>query len=53
MHTGFWWGDQRKGNNVGRTRRNGRTILKRILKQWDGDIDWIDLLEIRRGGRVL
>jgi hypothetical protein len=32
---------------------NGRIILKWILRGWMGDIDWIDLPQIKTGGGLL
>jgi hypothetical protein len=32
---------------------DGRIILKRICKQWDGGVDWIDMAQVRTGvGRL-
>jgi hypothetical protein len=35
-HTGFWWGDPREGDHLRDPGADGRIILKRIFKQWDG-----------------
>ena len=32
---------------------NGRIILRRIFKKWDGDMDWIDLAQDRDRWRGL
>jgi hypothetical protein len=47
MHTGFWWGDLREGDQLGDSGVDGRIILKWILKKWDGGMDWIELAQDR------
>jgi hypothetical protein len=47
VKTGFWWGDLRKGDHLGDPGIDGRLILKRIFKKWDGSIDWIELSQDR------
>ena len=32
---------------------DGRLILKWILKKWDGNMDWIDLVQDRDGWRAV
>jgi hypothetical protein len=34
VHTGFWWGNLREGNNLEDLGVDGRTILKWIFKKW-------------------
>jgi hypothetical protein len=46
VNTGFWWGNLRKGNPLEDLRVAGR-ILKLIIKNWDGVMDWIDLVQER------
>jgi len=36
VHTGFWWGDLREGNNLKDLVVDGSIIFKRIFKKWDG-----------------
>jgi hypothetical protein len=53
VRTGFWWGDLREGDHLGDQGIDGR-ILKWIFKKWDGDMDWIELVQGRdRSGAVL
>jgi hypothetical protein len=46
LHTGFWWGNLRKGDHLEDPGVDRRIILKWIFKKWDGGIPWIDLLRI-------
>ena len=52
MHTGFWWGNLRKNDNLEDLGINWRIILKRI-KKWEGGIDWIDMAQDRDWLRTL
>ena len=41
----FWFGDLREGDHLKYFGVDGRIILKRIFRKWDGDggMHWIDL----------
>jgi hypothetical protein len=52
VHTGFWWGDLRKGDHLGNPGVDGRIILKWI-KKWDGTLTGLSYLRIGTGGGLL
>jgi hypothetical protein len=38
VHTGFWWGNLKEGDQLGDTGVDGKVILKWIFKKSDGDM---------------
>ena len=42
VYTGFWWGNLRERYKLQDPDLQGRIILKRIRKKWNGDMDWTD-----------
>ena len=53
MHAGFWWGDLREIDHLEDVGINGTIVLNLIFKNWDGDMDWIDLARERDRWRAL
>ena len=51
--TGFRWGDLSEGDHLQDLGINGRIILKRISKNWDGGMNWIDLTQDRDRWRAV
>jgi hypothetical protein len=48
VHTGFWWGELRKGDHLEDPGVDRRIILKWIFKKWDGGA-WTGLIWLRIG----
>jgi hypothetical protein len=53
VHTGFWWGNLREGDDLGDSSVDGRIILERIFKKWGWGMDWIELAQNRDRWRAL
>jgi hypothetical protein len=51
--TGFWWGNLRERDHWGDPDVDGRIILRRIFRKWDGGMDWIGLAKNRDRWRAL
>ena len=47
MYTGFGWGNLRERDHLEDPIIDGRIILRWIIKQWDGGVDWIKLAQDR------
>ena len=47
MHTGLWWENLTERNHLADLGLDGRVILKWIFKNWNGSMDWIDLVQDR------
>jgi len=47
MYTGFRWGNLREREHLQDPEVDGRIILRWIFRNWDGDMDWIDLAQDR------
>jgi hypothetical protein len=53
MHTGFWWGNLRKGHHSEDPDVDMRIILKWIFEKRDGGMDRINLAQERDRWRLL
>ena len=53
MCTGFWWGNLRERNYLKDPEVDGRIILKRIFRLWEGVMDWIDVAQDRDRWRAV
>jgi hypothetical protein len=53
VHTGFWYGDLRVGYQLGDPGVDGRMILRRIFKKWDGAWTGLSWLRIGTGGGLM
>jgi hypothetical protein len=46
VHTGIWWGDVKESGHFENLGLDGRIILKRVFKKWDGGrMEWIYLAQ--------
>ena len=53
MYTGIWWRNLRENEHLENNGVDGRIILRRIFRKWDGGADWIVLAEDRDRWRAL
>jgi hypothetical protein len=48
VRTGFWWGNLRERDHLEESGIDGRIIVRKIYRKWDGGgMDWIDLAQKR------
>jgi hypothetical protein len=47
VHTGIWWGNVREIDHLEDPGLDGRTILRRIFRKWDGGMELIHLAQDR------
>jgi hypothetical protein len=45
--TGFWWGNLRERDHWGDSGGDGRIILRRLFRKWDGGMEWIEVAQVR------
>ena len=48
MYTGFWWGNQKERDHLDNPGTDGRIILRRIFRKWNGEA-WTGLILLRIG----
>jgi hypothetical protein len=53
VHTRFWWGYLRERAHLEDPGVDGRVILRRIFRKWNGGMDWIDLVRYRDRWRAV
>ena len=46
-YKGFWWGNLKEREHLEDSGLNRRIILSWIFKQWDGGMDWMELVQDR------
>jgi hypothetical protein len=47
MITGFWWGNLREKDHLVVPGVDERIILGWMFREWDGGMDWIELVQDR------
>jgi hypothetical protein len=45
VHAEFWWGNLRERHHLEDLGVNGKIMVYRIVKKWDGGLDRIDLAQ--------
>ena len=45
VNPGFWWGRPERKKPFGRPRRRWEDNIKLDLEKWDGDMDWVHLVQ--------
>jgi hypothetical protein len=53
VYTGIWWENLRKGDHLENPGVDGRQILKRFFRKWDGAWNGLIWLRIGIGGSIL
>jgi hypothetical protein len=53
VHTGFWWGDLRKGDHLGDPGARCEDNIKMDLQEVGWGMDWIELTQARDRWRAL
>ena len=53
MYTGFWWGSLRERGRLEDLGVDGTKIMTWSFRQWDADMDWIDLAQDKGRWRTL
>jgi hypothetical protein len=53
LHTGFWWGDLREGDHLGRPRRRWEDNITIDFQEVGWGMDWIELAQDRDRWRAV